>query len=148
MRLAKLTTAAVVGLLLLGIYGCNTSEPFGRATVQDEPNTSAGTTGEVVSNHDHGDHDHGDPSADGQADGASMEEKMSGLKTLSAEDYESAMAQHVCPVSGEMLGTMGTPEKVDVNGKSVWICCEGCKDKLLADPDKYLAELNKQGSSN
>ncbi len=32
-------------------------------------------------------------------------------------------------------------EKVDVNGKSVWICCDGCKDKLLADPEKYLAKL-------
>ena len=72
-----------------------------------------------------------------------MAKMMPGLKELSTEDYKSAMAQHMCPVSGEMLGTMGAPEKVDVNGKSVWICCDGCKDKLLADPDKYLAKLNQ-----
>ena len=53
------------------------------------------------------------------------------------------MKQHFCPVSGEMLGSMGVPEKVDVNGQPVWICCDGCKDKLLADPDKYLAKLAK-----
>jgi Cu(I)/Ag(I) efflux system membrane fusion protein len=41
-----------------------------------------------------------------------------------------------------MLGTMGAPEKVDVNGEMVWICCDGCKDKLLADPQKYLAKIN------
>jgi hypothetical protein len=38
---------------------------------------------------------------------------------------------------------MGAPEKVDVNGQQVWICCDGCKDKLLAAPDKYLAKIAK-----
>ncbi len=53
------------------------------------------------------------------------------------------MKQHFCPVTGEMLGVMGPPEKVDVNGESVWICCYGCKDKLLADPEKYLAKISQ-----
>ncbi|WP_460166783.1 hypothetical protein [Thermostilla marina] len=52
------------------------------------------------------------------------------------------MKQHICPVSGEMLGSMGTPIKVDVSGRQVWICCEGCRDSLLAEPDKYLAKLD------
>jgi hypothetical protein len=43
-----------------------------------------------------------------------------------------------------MLGTMGPPKKVDVSGRQVWICCDGCQDKLLADPDKYLAKLPKE----
>ena len=63
------------------------------------------------------------------------------LAVFSEEDRQSAMKQHFCPVSGEMLGTMGAPEKVDVNGKGVWICCEGCKDRLLDEPEKYLAKL-------
>ena len=71
---------------------------------------------------------------------AKMEE---GLASLSEEDRTSAKAQHVCPVSGEMLGTMGEPEKVDVNGQNVWICCAGCKDKLLESPDEYLAKLKQ-----
>ena len=53
------------------------------------------------------------------------------------------MKQHFCPVSGEMLGTMGAPEKVEVEGKQIWICCDGCKNKLLADPTQYLARLNR-----
>jgi YHS domain-containing protein len=39
---------------------------------------------------------------------------------------------------------MGTPLKVSVSGKDVWICCEGCREKLLANPDQYLAKLKTQ----
>jgi Cu(I)/Ag(I) efflux system membrane fusion protein len=70
-----------------------------------------------------------------------MEKMKAELAKLSPEDAASAENQHFCPVSDEMLGTMGAPIKVDVNGKSVWICCEGCREDLLADPDKYLAKL-------
>jgi Cu(I)/Ag(I) efflux system membrane fusion protein len=44
-------------------------------------------------------------------------------------------------VAGEELGSMGTPIKVDVEGQAVFICCEGCRKKLLADPQKYLDKL-------
>jgi len=43
-----------------------------------------------------------------------------------------------------MLGVMGSPQKVDVNGQTVWICCNGCRDKLLSNPDVYLAKLKKE----
>lgn len=139
MRLIKLVPVLLGGLFILGFYGCNTPE--------SEPITPAATpTGEA--DHDHSDHDHGEH---GDHDHAAvdadspMAKMMPGLKELSPEDYKSAMAQHMCAVSGEMLGTMGVPEKVDVKGKAVWICCDGCKDKLLADPDKYLAELKAKG---
>jgi hypothetical protein len=36
---------------------------------------------------------------------------------------------------------MGPPPKVNVNGTTVFICCEGCRERLLAEPDKYLAKL-------
>ena len=71
-----------------------------------------------------------------------MEKMTEALADFSEEDRKSAMKQHFCPVTGEMLGTMGEPKKVEVKGQQVWICCDGCKDKLLADPDKYLAKLN------
>jgi len=63
------------------------------------------------------------------------------LAKLSPEDAASAEKQHMCPVTGEMLGTMGAPEKVDVNGRQVWVCCDGCREDLLASPDEYLAKL-------
>ncbi len=46
-------------------------------------------------------------------------------------------------MSGEMLGTMGAPLEVDVKGRQVRICCDGCKDKLVASPDEYLAKLKR-----
>jgi Cu(I)/Ag(I) efflux system membrane fusion protein len=130
MRLPKFISVLLGWLLMLGIYGCNSPD----SDSITPPPTPASDTAAEQADHDRGDN----ATADSDSPMAKM---MSGLKELSTEDYESAMAQHMCPVSGEMLGTMGAPEKVDVNGTSVWICCDGCKDKLLAAPDKYLAKL-------
>ncbi len=65
------------------------------------------------------------------------------LAELPAKDKALAEEQKICPVSGELLGAMGAPVKIDVKGQPVFICCEGCKDKLLAKPDEYLAKLKK-----
>ena len=143
MRLTKLLPVLLGGLLVLSLYGCNTPESV------TPPATPASETVDDRSDHDHDSHHHGEHDHGEHADHdhaamdteSPMAKMMPGLKELSAEDSKSAMAQHMCPVSDEMLGTMGAPEKVDVNGKSVWICCDGCKEKLLADPDKYLAKL-------
>ena len=71
-----------------------------------------------------------------------MEKMREELAKLSPEDAVSAEKQHFCPVSGEMLGVMGPPRKAEVNGRVVWLCCESCEEKLLAEPAKYLAKLN------
>ncbi len=63
------------------------------------------------------------------------------LSKLSAEDRALAESQRICPVAGDQLGSMGIPKKVDVNGRPVFICCDGCRARLLADPQKYLAKL-------
>ncbi|TWU22397.1 hypothetical protein Pla52o_34530 [Novipirellula galeiformis] len=138
MRLIKSIPLILGGLLVFGIYGCNTPS----ADSVTPPATETSEMGDDHVGHEHEDHDHAadDPTIDTNSPMAKM---MPGLNELSAEDYKSAMAQHICPVTGKMLGTMGAPEKVDVNGNSVWICCDGCKDKLLADPEKYLAKLKQ-----
>lgn len=70
-------------------------------------------------------------------------EAIAALEKLSEEDRKLAEMQRVCPVAGFALGSMGVPPKVEVNGKFVFLCCEGCRDGLLADPDKYLAMLEQ-----
>jgi YHS domain-containing protein len=65
-----------------------------------------------------------------------------GFEKLSAADQTAALAQKVCPVSGEKLGEMGTPFKVTVKGRDVFLCCPNCKEDLEKDPDKYLAKLD------
>ena len=67
---------------------------------------------------------------------------------LSPADRRLAEQQVFCPVSKERLGSMGAPPKVDVAGKPVFICCEGCRALLLADPQKYLDQLAEQLKAN
>ena len=53
----------------------------------------------------------------------------------------TAQQQKFCPVTKQELGSMGEPLAVEVEGRKVWICCEGCETSLKADPKKYLARL-------
>ncbi len=63
-----------------------------------------------------------------------------GLTELSPEDRAAAIKQGVCPVSGEPLGSMGTPKKVTVKGQTVFLCCLSCEEDLRKEPDKFLAK--------
>jgi hypothetical protein len=63
------------------------------------------------------------------------------LAQLSAVDRQTAERQRICPVSGELLGSMGKPIKVHVKDLDVFICCDGCKEDLQKSPDEYLAKL-------
>jgi hypothetical protein len=62
-------------------------------------------------------------------------------------DQELIEKQKTCPVMNKPLGSMGKPVKVVVKGRTVFLCCAGCKKKLFADPDKYLKKLDGQQSA-
>jgi Cu(I)/Ag(I) efflux system membrane fusion protein len=49
--------------------------------------------------------------------------------------------QAICPVSNLKLGAMGPPVAVEIDGRKVWVCCEGCLPKLRDAPARYLARL-------
>ena len=66
------------------------------------------------------------------------------MAQLAPEDRKLAEAQRICPVSDMPLGSMGVPIKVDVQGQSVFICCEGCRESLLTEAVKYLAKLSRE----
>lgn len=119
--------------LVIAIAGCGADT---EDTTEDD--------GAQTSSSDHDGHDHSDY-ADHSSDGSKAMDKMKAeLAKLSPEDAASAEKQHMCPVSGEMLGTMGPPIKVEVSGKEVWICCDSCKDEIEANPEKYLAKLHDE----
>ncbi len=63
------------------------------------------------------------------------------IKELPAEEAELALQQKVCPVSGSHLGGMGVPVKVTADGKTAFLCCEGCQSEFEADPAAALAKL-------
>lgn len=50
---------------------------------------------------------------------------------LSEHDQLHIAIQKICPVSGEKLGAMGSPIKVDAGGQHVFLCCKGCMGKQL-----------------
>ena len=46
----------------------------------------------------------------------------------------------ICPVRGRPLGSMGPPVRVELNGQTVWLCCDGCEAALRMNPEKYLTK--------
>jgi Cu(I)/Ag(I) efflux system membrane fusion protein len=111
--------------LAISLNGCNTDVSDKAAT---PPAGQAGSDSHDHAGHDHAGHEHS---------AADMEKAKAELAKLSPEDAQTAEKQRVCPVTGKLLGTMGPPKKVDVNGRQVWICCEGCREELTSNPDKY-----------
>jgi hypothetical protein len=60
---------------------------------------------------------------------------------LSPEDREAAIAQKMCPVSDQALGSMGAPIKVIVEGQEVFVCCAGCVEELKNNFAEYKSKL-------
>lgn len=64
------------------------------------------------------------------------------LASLSDEDRALAQSQKFCAVrTDSLLGSMGTPIKIDVKGHPVFLCCKGCKAKALNDPEATLSAV-------
>lgn len=57
-------------------------------------------------------------------------DSMKGIRQLSPSDQRLAIQQRTCPVTGDLLGSMGKPIRVRVNGRSVFVCCQGCVDEV------------------
>ena len=62
--------------------------------------------------------------------------------TFTAAEQAQIDLQKVCPVGGEALGSMGSPYKMMVGERAVYLCCEHCKGSVSKDPEKYLAILD------
>jgi membrane fusion protein, copper/silver efflux system len=75
-------------------------------------------------------------------DEAMTPEVLGALAELPEYDRSMAEEQRICPVTEMLLGSMGVPPKVDVGGRTVFICCEGCREPLLQESEKYLAVLD------
>lgn len=66
------------------------------------------------------------------------------LAKLSAENRRLAEEQKYCPIeSSTLLGKMGPPVLVEINGQKVFLCCVGCKDEALAQKDRTLAKVKE-----
>jgi hypothetical protein len=65
------------------------------------------------------------------------------LAKLSRADRALAEAQKSCPISGELLGSMGKPFKELIQGQPVLLCCDGCRDDALKLPKKTLEKVKE-----
>ena len=130
-RLAFMFSCFAVMTTAVWLSGCDTSSKA------DSKSESKSGSGYDRSEHDdHAGHTHGD----GDADHGEIERA---LAKLSPADRAAAEQQKMCPVLDEPLGSMGTPIKLHVQGRDVFICCEGCEEDLRDDPAKYFAKLKQ-----
>ncbi len=66
------------------------------------------------------------------------------LAKLPSADRPAAAAQRYCPLMDTVrLGAMGTPVKVVIDGKSVFLCCSGCQDEAAEHGKDTLAQIEK-----
>ena len=66
------------------------------------------------------------------------------LAGLSPEDQRAAKAQKYCPIlTDNLLGSMGIPMKVLIEGQPVFLCCDGCKKQALSKPQQTIAKVSE-----
>jgi multidrug efflux pump subunit AcrA (membrane-fusion protein) len=83
-------------------------------------------------------------SPNGQPNDEASDKIRAALAKLSAADRAAAEAQRTCAVmSGSKLGSMGPPVKLTIEGQPVFLCCEHCRDRALADPKQTLSKVQK-----
>jgi len=76
--------------------------------------------------------------------GAKLGDKeLAAINKLDEADRKIALEQKLCPNSGAKLGSMGTPIKVMLKDKPVFLCCDSCEDDAKANPDAMLARLGR-----
>jgi hypothetical protein len=72
-------------------------------------------------------------------------EEEEAIKELPAAEQAAAMAQGVCPVSAENLGSMGKPLKITAEGRTFYLCCKQCQKAVRDNPKAVIAKLDKKG---
>ena len=69
--------------------------------------------------------------------------ELAAVKELPQAEQEAAIAQAVCPVSTHHLGGMGKPMKVTAEGRTFYICCDGCEEDVKTKGKEIVAKLDK-----
>lgn len=65
------------------------------------------------------------------------------IKELPEDEQKQALAQRICAVEdGNRLGSMGMPYKIELEGRSVFLCCSGCEEEAKAHAKEILAKMD------
>ena len=133
MRIGYLLSLTSLLLFSLALTGCSTDDDTSASSSHDQQTEDAGHHDDGHDHdhaHDHA-HDHGDEEIDPNLIAVN-------LAKLSEEDRLLAEKQRICLVGGEALGSMGAPEKLDVDGTTIFICCRACEREILTNKEKYI----------
>jgi glucose/arabinose dehydrogenase len=143
-------------ILFLGVViGCTTEEEaapppaakpnYPAEGTKDAPPVSPPATGESKKN-DEAPKIEGPKAENSKPDGAVVltSEEIAAVKELPEAEQAAASKQGVCPVSTHNLGSMGKPIKVTAEGRTFYICCDSCEDKVKSDPKTVIANLDKK----
>jgi len=133
MRIGYLLSLTSLLLFSLALTGCSTDDDTSASSSHDQQTEDAGHHDDGHDHdhaHDHA-HDHGDEDIDPNLIAVN-------LAKLSEEDRLLAEKQRICLVGGEALGSMGAPEKLDVDGTTIFICCRACEREILTNKEKYI----------
>jgi len=139
MRIGYLLSLTSLLLFSLALTGCSTDDDTSASSSHDQQTEDAGHHDDGHDHdhdhaHDHA-HDHGDEDIDPNLIAVN-------LAKLSEEDRLLAEKQRICLVGGEALGSMGAPEKLDVDGTTIFICCRACEREILTNKEKYIKLVN------
>lgn len=56
--------------------------------------------------------------------------------------YAGEVINNVCPIMGGEVDK-DTSYKIEYEGETIGFCCPGCIGKFKADPEKYMAKIQK-----
>lgn len=85
----------------------------------------------------------------GHGAGAPQGEIDSALTQLSDADRLLAKSQRFCAVqTSNRLGSMGVPVKLEIEGRPVFLCCDGCEKKARSHPQETLANVDRTRAAN
>lgn len=60
-----------------------------------------------------------------------------------AADTAAIRLQKMCPVMKQPLGDHGAPTKISIDGRALFVCCDGCVDTVKENPGMYLAQAGR-----
>jgi Cu/Ag efflux protein CusF len=66
------------------------------------------------------------------------------IKLCPQEKQLVADQAYVCPIDGVSIFVGTAQSKINIKGKTVFVCCKDCANKALANPDKTLTALEER----
>lgn len=75
-------------------------------------------------------------------------EERAELDRLSEADRRLAERQVLCPIADQPLGSMGLPQRLELDGEVVFLCCKNCEEKAREDPKRIADKVRALRSAS